>query len=75
MARSVSNDRVVGHRARDSVHLSRLSHSPVGSSQQAETELQTIIRAELPNFKDQTADDQNTDDSQPQASQFGGGSQ
>lgn len=75
MARSVSNDRVVGHRARDSVHLSRLSHSPVGSSQRAETELQAIIRAELPNFKDQTADDQNTD-SQPQASsQFGGGSQ
>jgi len=45
MARSVSNDRVVGHRARDSMHLSRLSHSPVGSSQRAETELQAVIRA------------------------------
>ena len=44
-ARSVSSDRVVGHRARDSMHRSRLSHSPVGSSQIAGAELQAVIRA------------------------------
>jgi len=44
-ARSVSSDRVVGHRARDSMHRSRLSHSPVGSSQRSEAELQAVVRA------------------------------
>ncbi|CUS13084.1 unnamed protein product [Tuber aestivum] len=42
--RSISNDRVVGHRARDPMHRNRYSHSPIGSSQRTETELQAVVR-------------------------------
>ncbi|CAZ84166.1 unnamed protein product [Tuber melanosporum] len=42
--RSISNDRAVGRRARDSMHWNRYSHSPIGSSQRTETEPQTSVR-------------------------------